>query len=540
MWKMAGLNSRTDKQKVTLREMILGYFLGPLLVLAMTSVVASYYLTFYRTYEDIVNQRVFLTMLPLISVIPMALSNIIIGILVGKTKTKQGKARPYILMAAPLLLVSGILVFCIPYLSLGVRMVWMAVTYNLFAAIANPIYGTSHYLMVSLSTRDLDQRGKLSVVSNIPAVAGNGLISSIVMPLILGWINSAGSNDVLQNRWQMVMTVFAVLAFVGCILEYFFTKERITEEDMEPEGEETYNSSTQNVKTDKARNDKQECPGYEEKNYEVKEKYTGQGCGEKYEGGNAWTDGTENVSPRTTIAKTTAPSTLEQLKAAASDSYWWIIIIFYLLYQAGVMFKGGYVFNIFCHEFFQEVHIFGMTLTADMAQSVLALISGIPLAAGMLFIWPLANRFGKKNMILAGCVISIVGSVVCLLAPDNFVIMLIGQSLKGLSSVPGAYIMMALFADVLDHLEAKLGYRVDGISMSVYNTVLTVVNGLAVAVFNFFYDNPALAGKAVTAFFFLGFEILAHGILIIVVSFLNVEKNIKAEQELIAKRKGQL
>ena len=224
--------SVTDKKKVTLREMIFGYFLGPLLVLSMTSVVASYYLTFYRTYEDVVNQRVFLTVLPLISVIPMALSNIVVGIMVGKTRTKQGKARPYILMAAPMLLISGILVFCIPYFSLGVRMVWMVVTYNLFAAIANPVYGTSHYLMVSLSTRDLDQRGKLSVVSNIPAVAGNGLISSIVMPLILGWINSAGSNGVMQNRWQVVMTMFAVLAFVGCILEYFFTRERITEEDM--------------------------------------------------------------------------------------------------------------------------------------------------------------------------------------------------------------------------------------------------------------------------------------------------------------------
>lgn len=481
VWKTAGLNSRTDKKKVTLLEMIFGYFLGPLLVLSMTSVVASYYLTFYRTYEDVVNQRVFLTVLPLISVIPMALSNIVIGIMVGKTRTKQGKARPYILMAAPMLLISGILVFCIPYFSLGVRMVWMVVTYNLFAAIANPVYGTSHYLMVSLSTRDLDQRGKLSVVSNIPAVAGNGLISSIVMPLILGWINSAGSNGVMQNRWQVVMTMFAVLAFVGCILEYFFTRERITEEDM--------------VETDAGVN-------------------------------KAETTGT--------------PSTLQQLKGAASDSYWWIIIIFYMLYQMGVMFKGGYVFNIFCHEFFQEVHIFGMTLSADMAQSVLALISGIPLAAGMLFIWPLANRFGKKNMILAGCVVSIAGSIVCLLAPDNFVVMLAGQTLKGLSSVPGAYIMMALFADVLDHLEAKLGYRVDGISMSVYNTVLTVVNGLAVAVFNFFYDSAMFSHKGIAAFFFLGFEIVAHGILIIVVSFLNVEKNIKEEQELIARRKGQI
>ena len=186
-------------------------------------------------------------------------------------------------------------------------MVWMTVTYNLFAAIANPVYGTSHYLMVSLSTRDLDQRGKLSVVANIPAVAGNGLISSIVMPLILGWINSAGSNNVLQNRWQMVMTVFAVLAFVGCVLEYFFTRERITEEDMvELEGENRSVARTAEIDSKSA--------------------------------------AVQNESAKSASA---GPSTLEQLKAAASDTYWWIIIIFYLLSQAGVMFKGGYVCNIF-------------------------------------------------------------------------------------------------------------------------------------------------------------------------------------------------
>ena len=245
----------------------------------MTTVVSTYYLTFYRTYDDIVSQGAFLTLLPLISVIPMALSNIFIGILVGKTKTLQGKARPYILTAAPLLLVSGIMVFCIPYLSLGVRMIWMAITFNLFASIANPLYGTSHYLMVSLSTRDLDQRGKLSVIANIPAVAANGLISSIVMPLVLGWIKSAGEAGGIQNRWQLVMTVFSIIAFVGCILEYLFTRERITEEDM--------------------------------------------------------TTGAQTVDEGPKV------STGEQLKAAASDKYWWIIMIFYILYQSGVMFKGG-------------------------------------------------------------------------------------------------------------------------------------------------------------------------------------------------------
>ena len=480
-WNLPILNSRTHKTKVGVPEMALGYFLGPLCVLAMTSIVSTYYLTFYRTYDDIVSQGSFLVLLPLISVIPMALSNIIVGIILGKTRTRQGKARPFILTAAPLLLLSGVVMFVIPYFSLGFRMAWMAITYNLFAAIANPVYSNSHYLMVSLSTRDLDARGKLSVVANIPAVAGNGLMSSILMPMILSWVNSSPTvvngvdvgQMVVQNRWQMVMMIFSVVAFVGCMLEYLFTRERITEEDIPEEGGE----------------------------------------------------------------QAAQIPTLTQLKSAASDRFWWIIMIFYALYQAGVMFKGGYVFNIFCHNFFTEVHIFGQTLPADMVQSVLALISGVPLAAGMLFAWPIANRIGKKNFIIVGCVVSILGSLVCLTAPENFMVVLIGQTLKGFSSIPGSYVMMALFADVLDHLEARFGYRVDGISMSVYTTILTVVNGLAVAFFNFFYDNPAFTHGGVAKFFFLGYEIIAHGVLIIVILFLTVEKNIAAEQKMIAERK---
>lgn len=506
VWNSPLLQSRTKKEKVGLAEMVFGYFIGPFCVLAMTSVISTYYLTFYRTYDDIVNQGAFLTLLPLLSVIPMAITNIVVGIVVGRTKTKAGKARPYILMASPLLLASGIAVFCIPYLSLGVRMVWMAVTYNLFAALANPVYGTAHYLMVSLSTRDLDQRGKLSVIANIPAVAGNGMISAVLMPVILGWINSAPTNDVVQNRWQITMTCFAVTAFFGCLLEYFFTRERITEEDWTEPEEETTVESPANIAG---------MPSAEEQ-----AEKTGIPLAENAE---------------RTVA---VPSAKVQLQSAVKDRFWWIIIIFYLLYQMGVMFKGGYVFNIFCHEYFAGVNVFGMTLSADMAQSVLALISGIPLAAGMLFIWPLANKFGKKNMVVAGCAVSIVGSLICLSALGNFVVVLIGQTFKGFSSIPGAYIMMALFADVLDHLEARFGFRVDGVSMSVYNTVVTVVNGLAVAVFNFFYDNAAFSGKAVSCFFFVGFEIIAHGVLIVLLQFLTVEKNIVQEQKIIAERKA--
>ena len=63
-WNLPLLNSRTDKKSVGWPEMIFGYFLGPLLVLSMTCVVSTYYLTFYRTYDDVVAQGNFLVLLP--------------------------------------------------------------------------------------------------------------------------------------------------------------------------------------------------------------------------------------------------------------------------------------------------------------------------------------------------------------------------------------------------------------------------------------------------------------------------------------------
>ena len=214
-------------------------------------------------------------------------------------------------------------------------------------------------------------------------------------------------------------------------------------------------------------------------------------------------------------------------------------MIFYALYQMGVMFKGGYVFNIFCHEFYTEgVQLLGYTVAADNVQALVALVGGVPLAAGMLFAWPVANKMGKRNFMILGCVLSVIGSVICLLGPGNIWILLIGQVVKGLSSIPGAYIMMALFADVLDHLEARFGYRVDGVSMSVYSTILTVVNGLAIAFFNLFYDGGVFAARSVASFFFLGFEIPAQIVLAVILLFLTVEKGIKEDQRIIAERKA--
>ena len=81
---------------------------------------------------------------------------------------------------------------------------------------------------------------------------------------------------------------------------------------------------------------------------------------------------------------------------------------------------------------------------------------------GIFAVWPLAKKFGKRNVTMWGFVLYAIGSLICWLVPTNLVIVLISQFIKNIGGLPCAYVFMALFADTLDHLEWKSGIRCDG------------------------------------------------------------------------------
>ena len=101
--------------------------------------------------------------------------------------------------------------------------------------------------------------------------------------------------------------------------------------------------------------------------------------------------------------------------------------------------------------------------------------------------------------------------------------------------------MMALFADVLDHLEKKNGFRCDGLSMSLYSVITVGAFGVVTAIFNglisvsgyvppSIIDGIAVAAQQndstrwVIACCFLGVETVAYAILAVMMIFLRVEK----------------
>ncbi len=469
--------SRVNSPEVTGKEQWLGYLLGPCGALLLNAVLASYLNVFYTDVLKLTSVwgGVFLMAFPIVSKIIDAITNVVMGQIIERTRTAQGKARPWLLLSAPLMAVTGILLFAVPRASQTVQVIWVMVSYNLFYSFAYTIYNMSHYLMVPLSTRNVKQRGSLSVFNNIASVMVTGIIVALIFPMVV--MPALGAN---QAAWLKLMSVLAILALPLTLVEYFFTKERITEE--------------------------------------------------------------------TSRSEETSVSIKQQLAAVFKDPSWLIFMGFYLVYNFGCQLKNLSLVY-YCN------YVLG-SYNDGITQMLVSVIGGIPMGIGIFAVWPLAKKFGKRNVTMAGFVLYAIGGAICLLSPKNMVIVLIGQFIKNIGGLPCAYVMSALFADVLDHIEWRYDFRCDGFSASVQTIILTCTTGVVSGLFNFLlartgYIEPtfdavtgittgaiqsAATQNAITVCF-VGVEIVTAVIIFFLMWKFQAEKNVEREQKEIKERR---
>jgi GPH family glycoside/pentoside/hexuronide:cation symporter len=230
MFEQKVLDSRIKSEKPTRKEQVLGYFFGPGGMAALNLILASFINKFYTDVLDLssVWSGAFLVVLPIVSKFISILVNIGFGKILDKTKTRQGKARPWILVSVPVAAIAAVLVFIIPHMSQTGMIIWIFFSYNLYFSLSANIYNMSHALMVPLSTADVKERNLLSIITNIgnylaTGVLSIGIFSILVYPLI----------KTKADLWLPVVACFALLALILSFLEYFFTLERNTQESKE-------------------------------------------------------------------------------------------------------------------------------------------------------------------------------------------------------------------------------------------------------------------------------------------------------------------
>ncbi len=224
------LQSKVHGDQVKASEKWLGYLIGPVGALLLNAVLASYLNVYYTDVLKLTSVwgGVFLTVFPIISKIVDAITNLVMGYLIDHTHTVQGKARPWLLLSAPLLAITGILLFTVPSASTTVQVIWVMLSYNLFYSFAYTIFNMSHNLMVPLSTRDTTQRGGLSVFNQIATIMMGGILVALIFPMVI-----MPAIGVDKHKWIILMSVLSIMALPLTLLEYYFTKERVTEETQE-------------------------------------------------------------------------------------------------------------------------------------------------------------------------------------------------------------------------------------------------------------------------------------------------------------------
>ena len=224
----AKFDSYVKSANTTRSERWIGYFFGPMGAAILNTTLISYLNVFYTDVLNLTNSfawaAAFMTLFPILSKIIDAITNIIMGQIIEKTRTRQGKARPWIFISAPLMSIATVLLFLIPREHSLLQFALVALTYNVFFSLAYTIYNMSHTLMVPLSTSNVKQRDALSLFTNMGVNMIPGTIVSLLFPMVL--MPVLGYD---YDKWLTAMIIIAAIALPFTVLEYFFTKERVTE-----------------------------------------------------------------------------------------------------------------------------------------------------------------------------------------------------------------------------------------------------------------------------------------------------------------------
>lgn len=157
----------------------------------------------------------------LISKIFDGTTDLIAGTIVDKTKTKWGKARPWLLWGAVPTGLSVALIFMVPNSSPTVKLIYAFITYNLFTSIMYTMVGVAKSALMALMTQNPMQRGNLAIFSLIFGLGGSVLGFSVTMPFIFKL-----GGDI--NAWRIVFAIYGIIATISLLISFLCTKETVT------------------------------------------------------------------------------------------------------------------------------------------------------------------------------------------------------------------------------------------------------------------------------------------------------------------------
>ena len=422
-------DSRIKSANTTKAEMWLGYVIGPYGMLVMQSIVNSYYNQYLTdvlgfTAEKVAWMAGFMVLFPLLSKFLDAVTNLVMGKLIDKTTCRQGKVRPWLIISIPFLIISIILLFWMPFTGPEIQAAWVVFAYCLYYCVAFTIWNMAKELTPALSTRNVNQRKNNALAAEITKNIGTGLVS-ILFPMILTAFCALTNGNNAQG-YLLTMAVIACIAVPLTFVQYFYTRERVTEE---------------------RRN-------------------------------HAGLTADDQLKAEHTVQHREA-TMLQQFRVCIRDKYWvlFVLLVFFFnlagnLRNISLVYYSGWVVQGNAYGEFASI------------QAKFQMIALSPMGPGILLMLPMAKRLGRRKTIWMGAILTVVGSVAAYLGAGRGMQIYAGTALAAIGNIAFSYMLMSYMGDVIDHVEWKTGVRCDGLTGSFASALLMFSVGVAQGVFN--------------------------------------------------------
>ena len=227
------MQTRIHTHSMTLAEKLLGFLVGPAGILVFLGVIndlKELYYTSVVPVDKLFGSGSYLLMTSVTSVVGI-LVGLLMAWIVDHTVCKAGKIRPYILIGSIILVISGLTIFNCPFeRGSTAHLVWIWAGNICFVGIGCVIFNL-RYNKLALATRSLRDRSAITTLYKMADTLITGVLAGFLISSILYYRFLA--NDMTGKNWAMMSNIAACIAVPLMFVEYFFSRERVTEEVME-------------------------------------------------------------------------------------------------------------------------------------------------------------------------------------------------------------------------------------------------------------------------------------------------------------------
>ena len=138
----------------------------------------------------------------------------------AKHQNKNGKFRPWILRATPLLAITAIALWTVPTFFDGITTVVVLFAFKIFYEAAYTMFNIPMGSLLSAMSTNDSERASLSSARGVGSMIGN-MIPGMVGPVIIGLF---GEKD--SMGYMITGIACAIIGFAVCLMHYYWTEER--------------------------------------------------------------------------------------------------------------------------------------------------------------------------------------------------------------------------------------------------------------------------------------------------------------------------